>query len=139
VHLAHKLPEIEHLADLAHELTHATRLRPEVLRGDVASAKEFVEQRLTGQGGEADAFVAECNVKHELLGHWDAFCSTYVSENEMNRQRVIRDLYNGVLSASLTGESYPTLLERQYRLLHLRKSDAAANRYSGLVNKPKVN
>ena len=37
VHLSHKLPDIEHIADLSHELTHATRLSLKVLRGDIES------------------------------------------------------------------------------------------------------
>ncbi|MEW6055882.1 MAG: hypothetical protein AB1540_04635 [Bdellovibrionota bacterium] len=129
VHLTKNLPEIEHVADLAHELTHATKLELKVLRGDVETAEQFVGQRLGSSGGEADAFATECTVKREILGEWDPFCAPYVHDGKISREKVLQSLYSGQLSASLTGESYPTLLTRQFQAL-LRKRI-----YSGLENK----
>ncbi len=119
IHLAQKLPEIEHLADLAHEMTHATRLEPEVLLGyGMKSVEEFVEKRLAGAGGEADAFSVECQVKKEVLGRWDHFCAPYVdAQNFFEVSKVVEDLYNGSLSASLTGEAYPVMLSKQFQSL----------------------
>lgn len=118
IHLTRKLPDIEHLADLAHELAHATRLRPEILRGDVPTVEEFVKARLTARGGEADAFAAECQVKNEILGRWDALCSPYASSaRTFDTARVVKDLYDGRLSASLTGETYPVMLARQFKAM----------------------
>lgn len=114
VHLARKLPAIEHVADLAHELTHATRLGLKILKGEVDDVAEFVRARLTSRGGEADAFSVECEVKRELLGHWDAFCAPYAGPEGIDASRVIDDLYDGRLSASLTGETYPVMLSRQF-------------------------
>ena len=136
VHLTRKLPEIEHIADLAHELTHATRLSPRVLHGDVADVAEFVRARLTARGGEADAFGVECKVKRELLGRWDEFCSPYASANAVesfDTTQVTRDFYNGRLSASLTGETYPVMLSRQYKAMLAKRSriQYATNPYAG--------
>lgn len=120
VHLARKLPDIEHIADLAHELVHATRLSHDVLVGNVTDPDEFVSARIKSRGGEADAFASECVVKHEILGTWDRLCTPYVSdsdENAVDVELVIRDLYNGELSASLTGEAYPVMLARQFKAM----------------------
>ncbi len=125
VHLTRRLPDIEHIADLAHELTHATRLSPKVLHGEVADVAEFVRARLTARGGEADAFAVECKVKHELLGRWDEFCSPYAKTDEpesFDTAQVTHDFYNGRLSASLTGETYPVMLSRQYKAMLAKRS-----------------
>lgn len=121
IHLTQELPDIEHIADLAHELTHATRLPLAVLRGDAANVDEFVKSRLASRGGEADAFAVECKVKREILGKWDDFCSPYVKADSMDVQKIIDDLYDGTLAASLTGEPYPTMLAKQYRSILLRR------------------
>jgi len=133
VHLSKKLPEIENLADLAHEITHATRLELAVLRGDLDDVDKFVEARLAARGGEADAFAVECQVKRELLGRWDSWCSPYVDDAGKNVEveRVVDDLYSGRLSASLTGEAYPKMLAKQYRALLARKKVT----YSSLENR----
>lgn len=136
VHLSRKLPGLEHVADLAHELTHATRLDADVLRGKGKNLDDFVRERLEGAGGEADAFVSECTVKRELLGDWDSFCAPYVSSNRMDFDLVLAALYNGRLAASLTGESYPIMLSRQFRALGRAPASEAA--YSGLENTKKV-
>ena len=141
VHLAHKLPPIEHLADLAHELTHVTRLRKSILDGEVDNASEFVKARLSEVGGEADAFAFECKVKEEFLGKWDDFCRPYLNEtgSGIDQMAVVKDFYKGGLSASLTGESYPVMLAKQYQAMLDRKqslsalkrvSNSATNRYS---------
>lgn len=132
VHLTKKLPHIEHVADLAHELAHATRLERRVLRGEVSDVDEFVKARLTSRGGEADAFSVECTVKREILGSWDSLCAPYARSSGANSQapaassidteRVIHDFYNGHLSASLTGETYPVMLSRQYQAMLARKA-----------------
>ena len=116
VHLAEHLPEIEHIADLAHEMTHATRLDPAVLLGyGIKNSDEFVRMRIAGVGGEADAFSMECALKREILNHWDHFCVPYVTgKNMFDVKKVVEDLYNGELSASLTGEPYPIMLSKQY-------------------------
>lgn len=125
IHLASKLPEIEHVADLAHELTHATRMDAEVLRGNVKSTEEFVRSRLASHGGEADAFSVECKVKFEILKEWDSMCAPYVSsKDEIDAQRVLQDLYNGQLSASLTGEPYPVMLAKQFKRAMARRNQA---------------
>ncbi|MBI3555367.1 MAG: hypothetical protein HY074_03765 [Deltaproteobacteria bacterium] len=136
VHLTRKLPEIEHVADLAHELTHATRLSFKVLHGEVADVAEFVRARLTARGGEADAFSVECKVKHELLGRWDEFCSPYgtlSAADSFDTVQVIKDFYNGRLSASLTGETYPVMLARQYKAMLAKRARVqyATNPYAG--------
>ncbi|MBI3543125.1 MAG: hypothetical protein HY075_07620 [Deltaproteobacteria bacterium] len=125
VHLTKRLPDIEHVADLAHELTHATRLSPKVLRGEVTDVSEFVRARLSVRGGEADAFAVECQVKRELLGHWDELCSPYAPTgvaDSFDTEQVVRDFYSGRLSASLTGESYPVMLSRQYKAMLAKKA-----------------
>jgi hypothetical protein len=135
VHLAHKLPDIEHVADLAHELTHATRLELKFLRGEVTDVDEFVRTRLGARGGEADAFSVECRTKREILGEWDALCAPYaLSKDEIDVEHVVKDLYNGRLSASLTGEAYPVMLARQYRAMLSRKkiSHSALENTSGI-------
>lgn len=125
VHLTKRLPDIEHVADLAHELTHATRLSPAVLRGNVSSVAEFVQARLAARGGEADAFASECRVKHELLGEWDELCAPYVAEQgSFDTEHVVRDLYSGKMSASLTGETYPVMLARQFNAMAAKRSAA---------------
>lgn len=125
IHLAKRLPEIEHVADLAHELTHATRLTPKVLKGEGMEVQEFVKARIGATGGEADAFAVECEVKRELLGHWDHFCNPYVStEDEVDVAAVVRDLYNGSLAASLTGEAYPVMLAKQFSRMSARKQSS---------------
>lgn len=118
IYLTRQLPPIEHLADLAHELTHATRLPHAVLLGEGVDEKEFVRKRIAEEGGEADAFAVECRVKRETIGHWDKLCAPYASlesDISIDSQRVVHDLYNGLLAASLTGETYPQLLARQFR------------------------
>jgi hypothetical protein len=122
VHLAKKLPDIEHIADLSHELVHATRLSEEVLKGEGMSTNEFVHARIAATGGEADAFGVECAVKREILGHWDGFCSPYVSGDGVAVKRVVDDLYSGALSASLTGEPYPVMLAKQFRRMAERRA-----------------
>lgn len=138
VHLARSLPEIENIADLAHELTHATRLEPEILRGEVEDVDVFVRERLAAQGGEADAFAVECQVKREILGHWDGFCDPYASSKGIDVKRVVADLYSGALSASLTGEAYPIMLARQYRAMLAKRAARQVRdvKYSALENKP---
>ena len=139
VHLSSKLPEIENLADLAHEITHATRLELAVLKGEVNDVKDFVHARLAASGGEADAFGVECQVKKELLGYWDSFCAPYVSEeNRMDTRKVLSDLYNGNLSASLTGETYPQLLTRQFKALKNKRTTRQTSGISALENKRNV-
>lgn len=127
IHLTRKLPDIEHVADLAHELTHAVRLDRAVLNGAYASSDEFVAARIGSVGGEADAFATECRVKHELLGEWDALCAPYASaggadagpgNSAMDHGRIVGALYDGTLSASLTGEPYPVMLAKQYRKIN---------------------
>lgn len=124
IHLAQKLPQIEHIADFVHELTHATKLDPKILNGEVSDVNVFVHERLGADGGEADAFALECQVKYELLNRWDDFCAPYVSKslNQVDRNQVLNDLYSGELSASLTGEPYPILLARQFRQKIQRQS-----------------
>lgn len=123
IHLAKKLPDIEHIADLAHELTHATRLTGQVLRGESMNASEFVKARIASRGGEADAFGVECVVKHEILGYWDSFCAPYVTRNqEIDHDLVVTDLYSGTLAASLTGESYPVMLAKQFERMSQRRA-----------------
>jgi hypothetical protein len=116
VHLTKKLPEIEHVADLVHELTHAVYLEDEVLHGTMDDVDDFVRARIAGVGGEAHAFSVECKVKQEILKTWDQLCMPYVSDskNEMDKEKVVQALYNGVLSASLTGETYPVMLSKQF-------------------------
>lgn len=146
VHLTRKLPPLEHVADLSHELAHATRLEKKVLLGEVSDVEEFVKARLAARGGEADAFAVECRVKREMLGRWDSFCLPYadVQTNRFDTARVIKDFYNGRLSASLTGETYPVMLSRQYKAMLAKKAlqssrDAAASRpISALENKPGI-
>jgi hypothetical protein len=124
VHLARRLPQIEHLADLAHEMVHATRLSEEVLKGEGLTSKEFVHARIAAPGGEADAFAVECAVKKEAIGRWDQFCGPYVhfEGHKVDQQAVVRDLYNGALSASLTGEAYPVMLTKQYQRMRLKRT-----------------
>lgn len=137
VHLAKHLPEIENIADLSHELAHATRLESKVLRGEVDDVDQFVRARLAASGGEADAFGVECSVKREILGKWDAFCAPYVRNNAIDVSQVLSDLYSGELSASLTGEPYPVMLARQYRnILSKRERATRQLKYSALENKP---
>lgn len=131
VFLSRRLAPIENVADLAHELVHATRLPAAVLQGAVPSAEEFVRTRLAGQGGEAEAFAVECEVKREILGgKWDALCAPYATGNDaedvMDQGRVVRDLYNGELSASLTGEPYPVLLSQQFMTISRRRRSIAS-------------
>lgn len=122
VHLAKKLPDIEHLADLAHEIVHANRLPEKALKGDGMAAEEFVHARIASRGGEAEAFAEECAVKRDVLGRWDAFCAPYVvGDDHVEQARVVEDLYSGALSASLTGEPYPVMLAKQYRRMNLRR------------------
>ena len=137
VHLARNLPEIENIADLAHELTHATRLEPQILRGEVEDVDVFVRERLAAQGGEADAFAVECQVKREILGKWDGFCNPYANEKGIDVKRVVADLYTGELSASLTGEAYPVMLARQYRAMLAKRAARQVRdvKYSALENK----
>jgi hypothetical protein len=138
VHLTRRLPDIEHVADLVHELAHATRLEARVLRGEIEDTAEFVRERLTAKGGEADAFAVECQVKRELLGSWDALCAPYgitsAAGDSVDVQRVVKDLYNGQLSASLTGETYPIMLARQFRAI-LAKRTRASRAISAVENK----
>lgn len=123
IHLTHRLPDIEHIADLAHELVHATRLSAEELRGDVKSEEEFVSSRIRSRGGEAEAFAVECQVKYEINSEWDELCSPYVRSGKMQVAAVIEDLYNGNLSASLTGEAYPKMLAKQFRIMRKNKQN----------------
>lgn len=126
IHLTKKLPDIEHTADLAHEITHAVRLENHVLRGDVDSVDEFVKERIAGIGGEADAFATECMVKREVLGNFDALCSPYAAdETKMDQDRVVDALYSGTLSASLTGETYPIMLAKQFNNALARKASSS--------------
>ncbi|MBI2605189.1 MAG: hypothetical protein HYW49_03815 [Deltaproteobacteria bacterium] len=118
IHLTRKLPEIEHIADFAHELTHAARLDRAVLTSSYASPDEFVAARIGSTGGEADAFATECRVKHELLGEWDSLCAPYASSDGMDHDRIVGALYDGTLSASLTGEPYPVMLAKQFRKIN---------------------
>ena len=122
VHLAKRLPDIEHIADLSHELVHATRLSEAVLKGDGMSTNQFVHARIAAIGGEAEAFGVECAVKREILGHWDHFCAPYVSGSAVEVSRVVDDLYSGALSASLTGEPYPVMLAKQFRRMAERRA-----------------
>lgn len=148
VHLTRRLPDIEHVADLAHELTHATRLEKRVLHGDVGDVDEFVRLRLAARGGEADAFSVECHVKRDILGHWDSLCEPYADESSadgFDASRVVRDFYNGKLSASLTGETYPIMLSRQYRAMLAKRAVQGvsaqtqnSNAISALENKPAI-
>ncbi|HRK01984.1 MAG TPA: hypothetical protein PLH57_04915, partial [Oligoflexia bacterium] len=117
IRLAKRLPDIEHIADFAHELTHAVRLTEEVLHGQAATADEFVAARLGAHGGEADAFATECRVKRDILGKWDELCSPFASNTDMNVDKVLSALKDGTLAASLTGEPYPVMLTRQYEML----------------------
>lgn len=117
IHLSNQLPALENIADFAHELTHVTQMTLKNFKGEVANVQEFIDARLKAPGGEASAFAIECQVKHEILGKWDSFCAPYVSQSNPNAIElsiVISDLYSGKLSASLTGESYPALLEKQF-------------------------
>ena len=123
IHLSKKLPEIEHVADLVHELVHASRLSQKVLLGEEMAPDEFVQSRIAGRGGEADAFRVECAVKHEILGYWDNLCRPYVrSPAGVDEKTVVDDLYSGTLSASLTGEAYPIMLAKQYKRMLERRS-----------------
>jgi hypothetical protein len=124
IHLTKKLPTLEHLADLIHELTHATKLEPKVLKGELDNVEEFVKQRLSASGGEAHAFEVECMLKKEITGDWDSLCSPYVVEGKVSQERILDDLYTGKLSASLTGETYPTMLSKQYKAMIRRKKSA---------------
>lgn len=129
IRLAKRLPDIEHIADFAHELTHAVRLTTEVLHGHTDSAEEFVNARLGAHGGEADAFATECRVKKDILGRWDELCSPYTTvvkeKTDMDVQRILAALKDGTLSASLTGEPYPVMLTRQFQMLLERRIQRA--------------
>jgi hypothetical protein len=117
ISLARDLPSIEHLADFAHELVHATRLNHDVLVGNVKDADSFVAARIRARGGEADAFVTECQIKREIRGGWDSLCRPFVINGEMNQDAVADALYTGDLAASLTGETYPVMLRKQFNAL----------------------
>ncbi|MGE4233131.1 MAG: hypothetical protein AB7F43_07365 [Bacteriovoracia bacterium] len=128
IHLTKELPQIEHIADLAHELTHITKMSYENLKGSFNKLEDFVASRISAKGGEADAFMNECVVKKEITGHWDAICTPYISKDDepkdhLNRDKIVDDLYNGELSASLTGEPYPIMLAKQFHsiLLHRKQ------------------
>lgn len=126
IHLTKKLPEIEHTADLAHEITHAVRLEDHVLHGDLENVDEFVKARIAGKGGEADAFATECVVKREILGNFDQLCSPYAeNESKMDQEQITEALYSGTLSASLTGETYPVMLAKQFNNALSRKASSA--------------
>ena len=124
IHLTKKLPPLEHLADLIHELTHATKLELKVLKGELENVEEFVKQRLGASGGEAHAFEVECKLKKEITGDWDSLCAPYVVDETVSQERILDDLYTGKLSASLTGETYPTMLSKQYKAMIRRKKSA---------------
>ncbi len=133
IHLALKLPEMEHIADFAHELVHVTRLPKEVYQGNFKKTEDFIKARIALKGGEAEAFAVECTVKYELLGEWDGLCAPYVLdskhdlEHSMDLKHIVKDLYNGSLAASLTGEPYPIMLERQFKALLLRRTISYKN------------
>lgn len=136
IHLTKKLPELEHLADLVHEMTHAIYLemRTPVLEKaeEHEEVEKFVNQRIASKGGEAEAFAIECTLKREIINDWDTLCGPFAKSNtEMDVERIVDGLYSGNLSASLTGEPYPIMLRKQYRnLVHrlrLKKVDSTKN------------
>lgn len=127
VHLTKKLPKIEHIADLSHEMTHATLMDqksfPETQDSDT---EEFVKNRIAGKGGEAEAFAVECMVKYEILKQWDQLCAPFVKGDKMHKKAIVSALYDGTLSASLTGEPYPVMLTKQFRNIASKKEVKSA-------------
>ncbi len=114
IHLTEQLPPIERLADLIHELTHVTFLSFEVLHGKVKDVEAFIAARLIGPGGEVHAFQTECEFKHDYLGEWDRFCSPYITNDHFDFEKAVEGFTSGTLSTSITGESYPDLLRKQF-------------------------
>ncbi len=127
VHLTKKLPIIEHIADLSHEMTHATLMdQQSVAETQNVNVDEFVKNRIAGKGGEAEAFAVECMVKYEILNQWDHLCAPFVRNDKMHKKAIVDALYDGTLSASLTGESYPVMLSKQFRNISTKKEIKSA-------------
>ncbi len=103
-------------------MTHAALMDQVALRDSTGLDTEaFVKNRIAGKGGEAESFAVECRVKFEILNSWDHLCAPYVKENKMQKKMIVDALYDGTLSASLTGEPYPMMLAKQYRNISNKK------------------
>ncbi len=61
------LTQLDALLDLAHELTHFVHRRNFNPYEKNFSLSEFIVNTIEGEGGEAQAFVTECNVLYELF------------------------------------------------------------------------
>lgn len=98
VYINRHLPWREALLDLAHELTHYVyreNFNPYTLN---FSMPDFIRSTIEAQGGEAHAFVTECQVMQELFtsefAH-DSNCGMIrAGAGEMNRQRASELFYH---------------------------------------------
>lgn len=98
VYLNIELTGLQALLDLAHELSHFVyreTLNPYDLNFTMV---EFIKSTIEGKGGEAQAYIYECKVLHELFGEKaveDHSCHRVVDlkTKEFSMQKVVKEFY----------------------------------------------
>lgn len=91
------LTVLDAMLDLSHELVHFIYRRPFNPYADKGTALDFIVTTIEGQGGEVDAFVAECKVLKELMREQNSprfHCHHIKDENgHISRELAVKYFY----------------------------------------------